>query len=75
MKIKLINKDKPITKMWCFTLRGYSSAIVEDINSGKQVEVEKVPKPAWDYVEEINTVKAKPIKAKKQNKGKSPKGE
>ena len=72
MKVKLIDKDKPITKMWCFTLRGYSSAIVEDINSGKQVEVEKVPKPAWEYVEEV---KAKPIKAKKQNKGKAPKGE
>ena len=72
MKIKLINKDKPIVKMWCFKFRGYSSTIVEDINSGKQVEVEKVPKPAWEYVEEV---KAKPIKAKKQNKGKTLKGE
>ena len=72
MKIKLINKDKPIVKMWCFKFRGYSSTIVEDINSGKQVEVEKVPKPAWEYVEEV---KSKPIKAKKQNKGKALKGE
>ena len=72
MKIKLINKEKPITKMWCFKFRGYDSTLIETINSGKQVEVEKVPKPAWEYIEEVKT---KPIKAKKQNEGKAPKGE
>ena len=72
MKIKLIDKENPITQMWCFKLRGYDSKLIESINSGKQVEVEKVPKPAWEYVEEV---KSKPIKAKKQNVGKIPKGE
>tara|TARA_R100001443_G_scaffold48448_3_gene60791 strand:+ start:333 stop:551 length:219 start_codon:yes stop_codon:yes gene_type:complete len=72
MKVKLINKENPITKMWCFKFTGYDSNLIESINSGKEVEVQKVPKPAWGYVEEV---KAKPIKAKKQNKGKSPKGE
>ena len=72
MKIKLINKEKPITEMFCFKFRGYDSTLIETINSGKQVEVERVPKLAWEYVEEV---KVKPIKAKKQNKGKAPKGE
>lgn len=57
MKIKIKDKDSPITKLWCFTHKGYESSIIEKINSGKQVEVEKVPKPAWDYVEKIQKVK------------------
>ena len=72
MKVKLISKEKPITKMWCIKFRGYLSTLIKTINSGKQVEVEKVPKPAWEYIEEVKT---KPIKAKKQNEGKAPKGE
>ena len=72
MKIKLISKEKPITEMFCFKFKGYDSTLIETINSGKQVEVERVPKLAWEYVEEI---KVKPIKAKKQNEGKAPKGE
>ena len=72
MKVKLINKEKPIAEMFCFKHRGYDSTLIEAINSGKQVEVERVPKLAWEYVEEV---KAKPIKAKKQNKGKTLKGE
>ena len=59
MKIKLKNKDNPITQMWCFNHRGYSSDIIDKINSGKQVEVEKVPKPAWEYVEEVKVMKKK----------------
>ena len=57
MKIKIKDKNNPITKLWCFTHKGYESSIIEKINSGKQVEVEKVPKPAWDYVEKIQKVK------------------
>ena len=75
MKVKLIDKENPITQMWCFKLRGYDSKLIESINSGKQVEVEKVPKPAWEYVEEVKTIKTKPVKTKKQNKGETPKGE
>ncbi len=72
MKIKLIDKETPIIGMFCFKFRGYDSTLIETINSGKQVEVEKVPKPAWEYIEKVKT---KPIKAKKQNEGKAPKGE
>ena len=61
MIIKLINKEKPISKKWCFKLTGYESSIIDKINSGKQVVVEKVPKPAWEYVEQIK-------KKKKENK-------
>ena len=69
MKIKLISKDKPITSNWCFKNEGFCSTLLEEINSGKQVEVDRVPKLAWEYVEEVKTVK------KKQTKGSNPKGE
>tara|TARA_Y100001972_G_C7621075_1_gene311442 strand:+ start:48 stop:266 length:219 start_codon:yes stop_codon:yes gene_type:complete len=72
MKVKLIDSKKIIKKMWCFKFKGYDSAIIENLNSGKQVEVDKVPNDAWEYVEEV---KQEPLKAKKQNKGKSLKGE
>ena len=69
MKIKLISKDKPITSNWCFKNEGFCSTLLEEINSGKQVEVNRVPKLAWEYVEEVKTIK------KKQTKGSNPKGE
>ncbi len=69
MKIKLISKDKPITSNWCFKNEGFCSTLLEEINSGKQVEVDRVPKLAWEYVEEVKTIK------KKQTKGSNPKGE
>ena len=69
MKIKLISKDKTITSNWCFKKEGFCSTLLEEINSGKQVEVDRVPKVAWEYVEEVKTVK------KKQTKGSNPKGE
>jgi hypothetical protein len=75
MKIKLKDKGNPIKSMMCFKSRGFCQTTLDKINSGKQVEVERVPKPAWEYVEEVKTVKTKPVKAKKQNEGKSPKGE
>tara|TARA_R100001015_G_C4522503_1_gene91121 strand:+ start:195 stop:407 length:213 start_codon:yes stop_codon:yes gene_type:complete len=69
MKIKLISKDKPITSNWCFKNEGFCSTLLEEINSGKQIEVDRVPKLAWEYVEEVKTIK------KKQTKGSNPKGE
>ncbi len=60
MKIKLKDKENPIIKKWCFG-KFYSSSIIEELNLGKQVKVDKVPKPAWEYVEEVK-------KKKKENK-------
>ena len=40
-------------KMFCFNSRGFCQATFDKINSGKQVMVERVPKAAWDYVEEV----------------------
>lgn len=53
MKIKLKDKDKPITEMFCFKFQGYDSTLISIINSGKQIEVERVPKKAWEYVDEV----------------------
>ena len=75
MKIKLKDANNPIKSMMCFSLRGFCQTTLDKINSGKQVEVEKVPKPAWEYVEEVKTIKTKPVKTKKQNKVETPKGE
>lgn len=62
MKIKLKDKDKLISLSsgWCFMNKGFDLAIISDINSGKEVVVDKIPKPAKDLVEEV----------KKQNKKK-----
>jgi hypothetical protein len=65
MKIKIKDKDNPITQLWCFSIRGYDSSLIDKLNSGKQVKVDKVPKPALEYVEEVKT----------KNKGKNPKGD
>ena len=72
MKIKLISKDKPITSNWCFLNKGFCLTTIQKINSGKQVKVDKVPKPALEYVEEVKT-QVKEVKTK--NKGKNPKGD
>ena len=50
MKIKLKDKKNPITQMWCFTMSGYDSNIIDKLNSGEEVEVEKIPKPALEFV-------------------------
>tara|TARA_R110000851_G_scaffold80093_1_gene176379 strand:+ start:333 stop:515 length:183 start_codon:yes stop_codon:yes gene_type:complete len=57
MKIKLKDKKNPITAMWCFTMGGYDSDIINKLNSGKEVEVEKIPKPALEFVKEIKITK------------------
>ena len=53
MKIKLKDKKNPITAMWCFRYSGYDSEIINKLNSGEIVEVEKIPKPALEFVNEI----------------------
>ena len=53
MKIKLKNKEKPITGMFCFKFRGYDSTLIEILNSGKQVDAERIPKQALEYVKEV----------------------
>ena len=53
MKIKLIDKDKPIPQLWCFNAKGFCQTTFDKINSGKQVIVDRVPKEAWNYVEEV----------------------
>jgi hypothetical protein len=55
MIIKLKNKKNPITQMWCFTMQGYDSDIINKLNSGENVEVEKIPKPALEFVNEVKT--------------------
>tara|TARA_Y100001938_G_C8065876_1_gene420155 strand:- start:1073 stop:1267 length:195 start_codon:yes stop_codon:yes gene_type:complete len=64
MKIKL--KDKPTPKLhrWKFmSVKGeYDKSIIDDLNSGKSVEVKKVPTGAWRYIEEVKT------KTKKEGK-------
>ena len=53
MKIKLKDKDRPMTKLWCFNDKGFCQTTLDKINSGKQVIVGRVPKEAWNYVEEV----------------------
>tara|TARA_R100000808_G_scaffold20502_1_gene44314 strand:+ start:14 stop:220 length:207 start_codon:yes stop_codon:yes gene_type:complete len=64
MKIKLKNKDNPMTTLFCFNRLGFCQTTFDKINSGVQVEVERVPNKAWDYVEEVK----KQIKKKKNKK-------
>ena len=55
MNIKLKSKDKPISikSGFCFNNSGFDYSLIEKINSGKQVKVDKIPKPALDYVQEV----------------------
>ena len=62
MKIKLKNKDNPIKTLYCFNKQGFCQTTLDKINSGVQVEVERVPNKAWEYVEEIKK------QTKKKNK-------
>tara|TARA_R100000664_G_C2732763_1_gene122949 strand:+ start:487 stop:696 length:210 start_codon:yes stop_codon:yes gene_type:complete len=66
MNIKLKDKDKPISLSsgWCFMKAGFDSGLIEKINSGKQVKVDKIPKPASDYVEEVKKQPKKNTKPK-----------
>ena len=53
MKVKLKDNKNPITDMFCFTNKGYCSTTIEKINSGNLVDVERIPKSALEYVEEV----------------------
>lgn len=70
MKIKLIDKENPVPYMYAFKLSGADMTLTDEINSGKEVEVDKIPSPASKYVEEIKE-EIKRIK----KKGKAPKGD
>ena len=59
MKIKLKNKDNPMIKLFCFNNKGFCQTTFDEINTGKQVKVERVPKLAWEYVEEVKIIKKK----------------
>ena len=70
MKIKLIDKENPVPYMYAFKLSGADMTLTDEINSGKKVEVDKIPKSALQYVQEIKE-EIKPIK----KKGKAQKGD
>ena len=55
MNIKLKDKEKTISLKsgFCFMNTGYDISLIEKINSGKQVAVDKIPKPACEFVEEV----------------------
>ena len=59
MKVQLKDKKSPITAAWCFSNKGYDSGIIDKINSGKTVSVERVPKSAWQFIKEIKQKKDK----------------
>ena len=52
MKIKIKDKKKPITQMWCFKFSGYDPEIINELKSGKAVDGEKVRRPALEFVKE-----------------------
>lgn len=64
MRIKLKSKENPIppNSMWCFRIAGYDPDIIEQINSGKSVEVDSVPKPALEFIMEVNKQQKKEAK-------------
>ena len=39
--------------MWCFKNAGYCSTLISEINSGKQVTVDKIPKAAPNLKERL----------------------
>ena len=71
MNIKLKNKDNPISLScgWCFMNSGFDMGIIEKINSGKQVKVDKLPKPSVEFVEEVKKESNKKTKPKEVNNG------
>ena len=59
MKVKLKNKDNPISLKsgWCFMNSGFDPGIINNINSGKVVEVDRIHPYSKDYLEEIKEQK------------------
>ena len=64
MKVKLKDKEKPISlnSGWCFMNTGFDLNVLEKINLGKMVEVDKIPKPASELVEQVKKTKKKGVK-------------
>tara|TARA_Y100000310_G_scaffold83949_1_gene80600 strand:- start:1050 stop:1253 length:204 start_codon:yes stop_codon:yes gene_type:complete len=67
MKIKLTDKDNPMSLScgWCFKNDGFDMTLIEELNSGKQVVADKIPKPAREYVSEVTVTKTKENKGDK----------
>ena len=59
MKIKLKNKDNPVPNNLVFRNAGHCLTLIDEINSGKQVDVDRISTPAAEYVEEVKTNKKK----------------
>ena len=53
MKIKLKSKDKPVPNNMVFMSAGHCLTLINEINSGKLVDVDKISKVAAEYVEEV----------------------
>ena len=55
MKIKLKDKDSPIrlNSGWCFMNSGFDLGVINDINSGKEIVVDKIPKSARELVQQV----------------------
>ncbi len=63
MKIKLIKEPINEALGICFNNGAYDPDIVKQLNDGEEVEVEKIPKKAKEYVKEVKPKKSK----KKEN--------
>tara|TARA_R100001443_G_scaffold1147_1_gene4426 strand:+ start:3210 stop:3413 length:204 start_codon:yes stop_codon:yes gene_type:complete len=59
MKIKLKDKGNPVPNTCVFKNAGHCLTLINEINSGKQVEVDRIPTAAAEYVEKVNTNKKK----------------
>ena len=59
MKIKLKNKDNLVPNNLVFRNSGHCLTLINEIISGKQVEVDRISTPAAEYVEEVKTNKKK----------------
>ena len=59
MKIKLKSNDNPVHNNLVFRNAGHCLTLIDEINSGKQVEVDRISKPASEYVEEVKVNKKK----------------
>ena len=69
MKIKLKNKDNRIKTLFCFNNQGFCQTTFDKINSGVQVDVERVPGKAWEYVEEVKSKVKSKVKTKNKKEG------
>ena len=69
MKIKLKNIDSPMKVLYCFNNQGFCQTTFDKINSGVQVEVERVPNKAWEYVEKVEKEKKETKKKKNKKEG------